>query len=69
MTCEPDHYRKAVRVSSHLLNLVRIEWKGVGLLFSLNSGFSTTLSPGRSDESCTSKDERKTPLTCPIEAN
>ena len=40
-----------------------------GLLFFLYSGSSTTLSHGRSGESCLSKDQRETPLTCSTEVN
>ena len=35
----------------------------------LSNGSSTTLSPSRSGESCLSKDQKKAPLTSPIEVN
>ena len=41
----------------------------VGLLFSLHSGSLVTLSHGRSGESCLSKDQKETPLTCSTKVN
>ena len=56
--------RKVVRVLPPLEIMIR-----VGLLFSLYSGFSATLSHGRSGESCLSKDQREIPLTSSTEIN
>ena len=56
--------RKVVRVLPPLEIMIR-----VGLLFSLYSGSSATLSYRRSGESCLSKDQRETPLTYSTEVN
>ena len=56
--------RKVVRVLPPLEIMIR-----VGLLFSLYSGSSAILSHRRSGESCLSKDQRETPLTCSTEVN
>ena len=69
MTYQPDHYRKAVRVSPPPLEIQSERMVVNRKFIFFYSGSSTTLSPWRSGESCLSKDQRETPLTCSTEVN
>ena len=69
MTCEPDHYRDTVRVVFTYLKIRLEVVKVARKLFFLYSGSSTTLCPWKSGESCLSKDQRETPLTCSTKVN
>ena len=65
MTCEPASYRNAIRVI--FPTRVPVSSRGsLGIRIS-DSGSFATLSPWRSGESCLSKEQRETPLTCSIE--
>ena len=66
MTFRPDSLWNAVRVSSVTRIPVRTRRDNVEARI-LDSGSSATLSPWRSGESCLSKEQRETPLTCPTE--
>ena len=68
MTCEPDHFRDYE--SRFPLPKIRLEVVIVARKLSfLYSGSSATLNPWRSNESCLSKDQRETPLTCSTEVS
>ena len=69
MTCRPIRYRKAVRVSPPPLEIRSERMVASRKFIFFYSGSSATLSPWRSGESCLSKDQRETPLTCSIEVN
>ena len=66
MTCKPDLPWNAVRVGSPTQVPVRSSCGGLEVRI-LDSGSSATLSPWRSGESCLSKEQRETPLTCSTE--
>ena len=69
MTCRPDRYRKAVRVSSPPLEIWSERMVASRKFIFFYSGSSATLGPWRSGESCLSKDQRETLLTYLTEVN
>ena len=69
MTYEPDCYWKAVRVSPPPLESSQKRIVANRKFIFFYSQSYVTLSPWRSGESCLSKDQRKTPLTCSTEVN
>ena len=61
VTCKPDSFLNAVRVSSVTRVSVRTRKDKVEARIS-DSGSSATLSPWRSGKSCLSKEQRETPF-------
>ena len=66
MTCRPDSLWNAVKVSSATRVPVRSRRGSVEIKVT-DSGSSATLNHWRSGESCLSKEQRETPLTCATE--